>query len=160
MLIGRPTCCDASNCDDVLHHIAIYEYYNIAALFLMCKLLRTVACMAVHKVALVMNMMCPTSLNIFVITIVTLERLSGLGNCWQAYRFGDIQISCSLVFYPCHVGACITEFTVLPPSSRTDESLCYSVRTCWRPMLMGLVSRFTNKDYIKLIVLLMKTKFV
>ena len=91
MLIG--TCCDASNCDDVLHHIAIYEYY--------CCIISDVktatdSCVAVHKVALVMNMMCPTSLNIFVITIVTLERLSGLGNCWQPYRFGDIQISCSL----------------------------------------------------------------
>ena len=93
MLIGRPTCCDASNCDDVLHHIAIYEYY--------CCIISDVktatdSCVAVHKVALVMNMMCPTSLNMFVITTVTLERLSELGNCWQAYRFGDIQISISL----------------------------------------------------------------
>ena len=47
----------------------------------------TDSCVAVHKVALVMNMMCPTSLNMFVITTVTLERLSELGNCWQAYTF-------------------------------------------------------------------------
>ena len=100
MLIGRPTCCDASNCDDVLHHIAIYEYYCCIISYVKTA---TDSCVAVHKVALVMNMMCPTSLNMFVITTVTLERLSELGNCWQAYRFGDIQISCSLVFYPCHV---------------------------------------------------------
>ena len=80
MLIGRPTRCDASNCDGVLHRIAIYEYY--------CCIISDVktatdSCVAVREVALVMNMMCPsspTSLNMFVITTVTLERLSGLLN--------------------------------------------------------------------------------
>jgi hypothetical protein len=58
MLIG--TCCDASNCDDVLHHIAIYEYYCCSTSYVKTA---TDSCLAVHKVALVMNMMCPTSLN-------------------------------------------------------------------------------------------------
>ena len=90
MLLGRPACCDASNCDDVLHH-SLFQLTNIiVALFLYVKI-ATDSCVAVHKVALVMNMMCPTSLNIFVITIVTLERLSGLGNCWEAYRIGTFK---------------------------------------------------------------------
>ena len=78
MLIGRPTCCDASNCDDVLHHNAIYEYY---CCIISDMKTATDSCVAVHKAALIMNMMCPTSLNMFVIIIVTLELLSGLGNC-------------------------------------------------------------------------------
>ena len=78
MLIGRPACCYASNCDDVLHHITIYENY--------CCIISDVktamdSCVAVRKVALVMSMMCLTNLNMFMIIIVMFELLSGLGNC-------------------------------------------------------------------------------
>jgi hypothetical protein len=80
MLIGA--CCDASNCDDVLHYIAIYEYYCCIISSVKTATDRCVGSVAMRKVALVMNMMCPNSLNMFVITTVTLERLSRLGNCW------------------------------------------------------------------------------
>ena len=78
MLIEFLMCTYASNCDDVLHHIAIYEYY--------CCIISDVktatdSCVAVRKVALVMSMMCLTNLNMFMIIIVMFELLSGLGNC-------------------------------------------------------------------------------